>query len=353
MNRRLWIGWSIWVVLGLLLVGCQQQPTADEIVARVREVEASTEDAHAVIEVALQDPSRDLDMTVEVWESRNRFRAELLASSSPEAAVGSTIVNDGQQVWIYDPARSEVLVGEATSDPSAEVLSNPREIVQILDEAIRWVLDRSEVQLVGEETIAGVPTYKLEFEPREGQELPFSAPSQGTLWVDQERWIILQARFAVEGVAESEMRVRSFELNPGVPDEMFRYEPPPEATVKTLESQQPRHLTLDEAQALVDSLLVPTYLPEGTTLIDVLAVEGAIVQHYDHSDVSFTVVQGLGGEQPAGEVSEVTVRGQAATLIADPAQGNRFLTWTEEGVTMVIAGHIGEDDLLQVAESLR
>jgi outer membrane lipoprotein-sorting protein len=346
----------------LLLVGCQGRPTAEEIVARVQEVEANTEDAHAVLEIAIQDPSRDVAMAVEVWESENQFRAELLESSSSEAVVGSVIVNDGQQVWIYDAAQNEVLVSEVEARQPEGPLTNPREMVQLVDEAIQWVLDRSEVKLVGEEDVAGVPTYKLEFKPKEGQDLPFAAASQGTLWVDQERWIILQARLVVEGVAESSMQVRSFELNPGIPDEVFDFEVPQGATVQEFEPQRTEHLTLDEAQAMATSLLVPTYIPDGVTLIDVIAVRDAFALHYDHSDTSFTIVQGPtpaggdslpAGERPAGQTSEVTVRGRTATLIADPGQGNRFLTWQEKGVTIIIAGHIEQDDLLQVAESLQ
>ena len=355
MNVRLWIGWSALVAIALLLVGCQGRPTAKEIVARVQEVEANTEDAHAVIEIAIQDPRRDVDVTVEVWESANRLRAELLESSSPEAAVGSVIVNDGRQVWIYDPAQDKVLVSEVEAGQPEGSLANPREMLQLVDEAIQWVLDRSEVKLIGEEEVAGVPTYKLEFKPKEGQDLPFAAASRGTLWVDQERWIILQARLVVEGVAESSMRVRSFELNPGIPEEVFRFEVPQGATVQEFESQRAERLTLDEAQAMAESLLVPTYIPEGVTLIEVIAVRDAFALHYDHSDTSFTIVQGPEplGEQPAGQVSEVTVRGQRATLIADPEQGYHFLTWREDGMAFTIAGRIERDDLLQVAESLR
>jgi outer membrane lipoprotein-sorting protein len=362
MNKRLWIGCSVLVVMALLLVGCQGRPTAKEIVARVQEVEASTQDAHAVLEIAIQDPSRDVDMTVEVWESGNQFRAELLESSSPEAPVGSVIVNDGQQVWIYDPAQNKVRVSEVEASQPEGPLANPREMVQLVDEAIQWVLDRSEVKLAGEQDVAGVPTYKLEFEPKEGQDLPFAAASQGTLWVDQERWIILQARLVIEGIAESSMLVRSFELNPGIPDEVFSFEVPQGATVQEFEPQRTEHLTLDDAQAMAKSLLIPTYIPEGVTLIDVLAVKDAFALHYDHSDTSFTIVQGptpaVGnslpvGERPLGQTSEVTVRGQTATLIADPGQGNRFLTWQENDVTIIIAGHISQDNLLKVAESLQ
>jgi outer membrane lipoprotein-sorting protein len=355
MNKRTRIVVLLLATLATLIAGCRQQPTAQEIVERVKAVEASTKDAHALLEIEIRDPSRDIAMLVEVWESENRFRAELLESSSDEATAGSIIVNDGQQVWIYDPAQNTVLVGDAGADQPAGPLSSPRDMVQMVDEAIQWVLDRSEVKLVGEEEVAGAPTYKLSFAPREGQDLPFAAASEGTLWVDQERWIVLQAQLEVEGVAESSMRVRSFELNPGIPDEVFTFDVPAGATLEKIERRLPQHMTLDDARAMADSLLVPTFLPDGVTLVDVFRVEEAFVLHYDHSETTFTVIQGPSqvGERPEGRTSEVAVRGVTGTLIADPDQGNRFLTWTEGELTYVIAGHVEEQDLLRVAESLR
>jgi hypothetical protein len=57
-------------------------------------------------------------------------------------------------------------------------------------------------------------------------------------------------------------------------------------------------------------------------------------------------------EAPTGQKTEVTVRGQTANLIAD-SLGNNFLTWVEDGVTITIAGHISQDEILKVAESLQ
>jgi hypothetical protein len=57
-------------------------------------------------------------------------------------------------------------------------------------------------------------------------------------------------------------------------------------------------------------------------------------------------------EMPNGQATEVTVRGQAGTLLTND-QGNSFLTWEEEGVTITIAGRISQDQILQVAESLQ
>ena len=115
-------------------------------------------------------------------------------------------------------------------------------------------------------------------------------------------------------------------------------------------------MTLDEALAQAQfPLRVPNYLPEGATLVNVFKAEGSYLLHYDHAATSFTVVQGLSEaarELPAGETAEIRVRGETATLVTDGA-GNAFLTWTEDGVAITIAGRISQDEILKVADSLQ
>jgi len=275
-----------------------------------------------------------------------------LLESSDREFVGATIVSDGSQVWMYFPGENRVVVGEVGPDEP----SSPRYMIQHMDEIIQRVLDASEVQLLGEEEVAGTATYKLEFTPKEGEEAVLPPGSKATLWVDQERWVALQAHFSGGAIGEGRMRVRSFDLNTGLADDRFQFEIPEGAEVATVESKTPVSLTLEEALAQADFLLVPSYVPEGATLIDVFTVDEAYVLRYDHATTSFTVVQGeWPGEReiPLGQATEVTVRGQTATLIADEVLDTSFLTWTEDGVTITIAGRISEDEILQVAESLQ
>ena len=124
--------------------------------------------------------------------------------------------------------------------------------------------------------------------------------------------------------------------------------------VIAIDQKKPSHLTLDQAVAEADFLLVPSYVPEGVTLIDVFKLQEGYVFYYDHSETTFTVIQGpfpMGREIP-GAKTEVTVRGQTATLIADEVQGNTLLTWEENGITIAIAGHIDRGEIVKVAESL-
>jgi outer membrane lipoprotein-sorting protein len=351
MNRRWFIGLSVLVMVGLLLSGCQRKPTAEEIVAKLEEVEASTQDAHGILEFSAKGQGMDEDLVVEVWEKKpNKFRAEVLEANNPEL-VGAISVTDGQQFWMYEPGKNEVMVGEVGPDEP----SNFREAIWDIEDVIRQALDATDAKLVGEEDVAGVATYKLELTPREDDETFLPAGSKATLWVDQERWVMLQAHFSGGIAGEGQMHVRSFELNTGLADDLFQFEIPEDAKVTKAEDKQTKHLTLDEARAQADFLLVPTYVPEGVTLIDVFTVDEAFILHYNHSTTSFTIIQGWSQgvrEAPTGQKTEVTMRGQTANLITD-GLGNSFLAWMENGVTITIAGRISQDEILKVAESLQ
>lgn len=356
MNKRWMSVLSVLGVITLLLAGCQGGPTAEEIVAKIREVEASTEDVHAVIEVAVDVESEDLneELVVEVWEkSPNKLRAEVLESSRAEL-VGVVSVTDGAQGWMYHPGENVVAMGDA----GPEGVPTPREAVQFVQGVIERVLDTSEVELMGQEDVAGVATYKLAFTPNEEGETVLPPGSEATLWVEQERWIVRQAHFRSDLLGEGRMRVRTLELNQGLSDALFQFEIPAGAEVIEVKDVAPAHMTLDEAQAEAEFLRVPGYVPAGATLIDVFTVGGeggAYVLRYNHAATAFTVVQGYEamGELPEGPRTEVTVRGQPATLITDEAQGNSFLTWEEDGIVISIAGHIGADEVVKVAESLQ
>jgi outer membrane lipoprotein-sorting protein len=351
MNKRWFIGLSVLVVISLLLGGCQRKPTAEEIVAKLEEIEASTEDAHAILEFSAKGQGVDEELVVEVWEKKpNKFRAEVLEAKDPGLA-GAISVTDGQQFWMYEAGKNEVVVGEVGPDEPSSFHGAIRD----MEDMIGQVLNATDVKLAGEEDVAGVATYKLELTPKEDDETFLPAGSKATLWVDQERWVVLQAHFSGGIAGEGQIRVRSFELNTGIADSFFQFEIPEGAKVTKAEDKRPQHLTLDEARAQADFLLVPTYVPEGVTLIDVLTIGEAFILHYDHSTTSFTVIQGWSEgirEPPPGQKTEVAVRGQTANLITD-GLGNNFLTWVEDGVTITIAGRISQDEILKVAESLQ
>jgi outer membrane lipoprotein-sorting protein len=359
MSKKWLIGLSVLAMLSLLLTGCQGGPTAEEIVEKMKEVEASTEDAHAVVEFDIQVEEMDMEVVVELWEQRpNRFRAEVLEADKAELA-GVVSVTDGEQAWLYHPGENVVVTGALGELESEEIPVNPEQLIQLMEEGIQWATDNFDVELLGEEDLGGIATYKLEFTPKEGEESALPVPIDGkvTLWVEKDRWIALQAHLDGGSLGTGWVRVRSYEFNIGLDGALFQFEIPEGAEVVSVEDMEPVPLTLDEAREQVEfALLVPAYVPEGVTLIDVFKVGEAVVLRYDHSTTSFTVVQGNlpqpMRQTPSGETMEVTVRGQMATLIID-SMGNSFLTWTENGGDVFIAGHITQNEILAVAESLQ
>jgi len=294
-----------------------------------------------------------VSITAEVWEkSPTKVRAEVLEASESNLA-GMIMVSDGQQAWLYEPARNRVEVG-AVGEIETPL---PQEMLTELQTAVQKVLDVSDVELVGEEEIAGRETYKLTLSPKEGTETEiYPGGGTATLWVDKEQWIVLKAAYEGGTFGKGTMEVQSFELNPGLADDLFQFEVPEGATVVDVKAQQPSPITLEEAKAQsVFPFLEPGYVPEGATLIEVFKMGDSIILRYNHSpDVSFALVQGpeLAGPPPLGETQDVTVRGQSATAVTDEAGGNTFLYWTENGVTITIGGHISLEQALQIAESL-
>jgi outer membrane lipoprotein-sorting protein len=354
MRRKNLAAFSLLLVFGLILAGCGPRPTAEEIIAKVRETVDSTVDAHGIVAVDVNLQGIEVAVTAEVWEkSPNKLRMEVIEASRADLE-GMLLVSDGVQAMAFNPARNLATVG-----PVAEVETPlPQQMLTELQDVVQHLLDASNAELVGEEPVAGVDAYKLTLTPKEEDEQGlFIGGGTATVWVDKERWVVLKARYDGNTFGQGEMEVTSFELNSGLADDVFRFEVPEGAHVVDAKAQQPEYLTLDEAKALAPfPLLVPEYVPGEATLVEVLRTDGSFVLRYDHSpDVAFSVVQGseVMGPPHFGESQGITIRGQSATVITDEAGGNTFLYWTEDDVMLTIAGHISLEETLKVAESLR
>lgn len=354
MRSRVWIAIGLLLAMGLVLAGCGNEITAEEIVDRVRETVDSTQDAHATIIATVNAQGIEMRVKAEVWEkSPNKVRAEILEASE-DRFTGTILVSDGQQAWYYEPARNQVMVGA----PEGMETPLPQEMLAELQDAVQQVLDASDVELLGSETVAGREAYMLLLTPKEDTDQQV-LPGDGavTIWVDQEQWFILKATYEGGALGQGGMEVLGFELNPGLDDALFTFQVPEGAELVEVDDQGPVPLTLDEARQQAGfPLLVPAYVPEGATLIEVFKAEDSFILRYNHStQVSFAIVQGpsLASLPPLGESQDITVRGQAATAISDEAGGNSFLYWSEEGVTITIAGHLSLDEAIKVAESLQ
>lgn len=361
-----------------LLAACaQEQMTAEEIVARVEQARDAMQDVHATVALDFTTSEKDGTILVEGWLKKTdltdddghaiyQARAEVLEASEADM-VGSTMVSDGETFWLYNPAENKVVTGNKADMPerSGPV---PEDATAALQDIVTRGLEAFDIELVGEDVVAGNTTWQLELSPTSDteQQLQLDGLVEIYMWVDQERDLPLKMSVDASDMGQGSVEVQSITIDSGLPDDLFTFPIPEGAEVvdaADLAAQyQPQMVTLDEARELVDfTLLTPTSLPGEATLVEVQVLQNqTVILNYVGSDVTISVVQssrdvGDGRQPPVGsEVRQVSVRGHDATLITgDGDQQGSLLSWQEsDDVRMVIAGTLSGDEAVAVAESL-
>lgn len=377
-NKRLLAVLAVILALGLgglALAAFNSDPTSEEILTRVVETLDAAQDGYAIVRVEAETPDKSGWAVVKVWGKKvpdadpeatavaglltvpPKFRIEVREASESEAQ-GAVAVSDGEQLWLYVPARNTVKTGtveemhQHEGDAAYPPFETPEELIQ-------WIMEVSEVTLLGTEEVAGHVAYKLEFVPRP-EELPEATATgvTGTAWVDRERWLPLQASFDGGEIGRGQVTVKQVELDVGLSDDLFSFQVPDGAEVVPVEKQELQHLTLEEARAAVDfALLMPAELPEGATLVDVMKVSETVVLRYESAAGPFAISQGTDTEamkSPSTSGEPVTLRGTTGTLFFTNRAGTKvFLVWSEDGRAFTVSGAISVDEALRVAESLR
>lgn len=373
--RSLWLGLSL--VGALLLAACgATQYSAEEIVQRMEATRAATNDAHATVAIDFTSDQQNGSFVVEGWLKKTgrtdeagqpiaKLRAEVKSAGQAELQ-GALLVSDGDTFWLYSPSKNQVVTGSRADLPRGVGAGGPT--AQVLQDMIQRGMSALNVEVQGEETVAGVNTWKLKLTPKADteQQLQLDGIVEATMWVDEARALPLKLAIDAKDMGKGTVEVRSIETNTGLADDLFVFTPPPGATVVPVADiaaqAAPRTATLDEARATVSfKLLAPGDLARGTALSEVqLLGENTVIQNYSGGALSFSLVQstqdvGRDRQPPAGsQTQQVTVRGQPATLITGSgSEQGSLLRWEENGVRVVIAGTLSADDARAVAESLR
>jgi len=374
MNRK-----NIWLITGTIVLLSAlvsafviMQPSAKDILTQTLETTKTIENAHAIVDISVDSPEQKASGTVEFWGKDSEgnpgaFRLEVL-DTDKEEAVGAVIVSDGKTVWAYSPAKNKVFTG--TVEEAKAAMEEKQPLHDQLDtgefdhpenaeEAVDKLLEYFDAKRTGSDTVANVDAYTLELKP-----IPDQMPDEYTavgglinLWIDKNRSVPLSASYTGGSMGEVHVTAQELEINQGVDESLFSFEFPDGVEVVSFADMKPESLTLDEATASVDfDVLTPDTLPEGATLIDVLNMNGTIVQRYNLSDGgSFSIAQGQSDEtpKPSTEKQVVEVRGVAGSLFASEDGGRVLLTWSENGVHFYVAGDLSADQALEIAESLQ
>jgi outer membrane lipoprotein-sorting protein len=362
----------------LLLAACGAQPiTAEEIVTRMEATRDSTSDLHATVAVNFTTSEESGSMVIEGWFKKTgrtdeeghpimAVRGEVLEASEA-VLVGSLVVSDGETFWAYNPAEQTAITGTA-SEMKESAPTEPTGATQTIQEVVQQGLDAVDLEVLGEEQVAGKNTWKVRVTPKAETtaELQLDTLISATMWVDSELAVPLKLDVDGSDLGSGSIEVRSIELNTGLSDELFTFTPPAGTEIvqaaDLAKEYGPRPATLDEARSAVSfTLLTPGYLPTDAALVDVRIIgTSTVILNYGGNGQTISLVQSndQGGDErqpPIGSIVQtVTVRGQQATLITGSAdQPGSLLRWQENGVRYTIAGTLSGDEAIAIAEGLQ
>lgn len=365
------------LLIGSLLLGAcaNTLPSADEIVAKMEAARASTNDVHATVAIDFSSPDQSGSMVIEGWmqklpdaadgKPKARVRAEVLEASQAEL-VGTLVVSDGEQFWLYSPAENTVVTGSA-ADMKDQAPTTPAGATQMLQDVIQQGLDAVVLEVQGEEQVAGKNTWKVGVTPKPetAANLQLAGVVEGTMWIDEELALPLKLTVDASDFGSGSVAVQSIAVNAGVDPGLFSYTPPAGATVvqaaDLVAEMAPKAASLDEARSSVSfTLREPAYLPAGLALVEVRVVgTDTVIMSYNGESANMSLVQSNGDvgddrEPPAdSNIQAVTVRGQQGTLITGADGQGTLLAWEEGGIKTMIAGTLSADEALKVAEGLK
>ena len=232
-----------------------------------------------------------------------------LAKNRDEKAAEAVVVSDGENLWAYSPAEAKLFIG--TAEEAKEMMADKQPYMDKFDkgdfehpdnpqEAVDLLQEYFEVSLSNTELVAETSAHLLILNPIPEQ-MPAEYAAVGgliNLWIDESRSVPLAVEFTGSSFGEGKITVKALELNAGVDETLFTFEPPADAEIVTFADLEPQSTTLADAAASADfELLTPIEIPNGATLVDVLDVKGTIVQRYTLPDGgSFSIAQGPSNE---------------------------------------------------------
>ncbi len=335
------------VLAAVLISGCTEQMSADQIAARMEAQHESIEDFSATMVMTSSfagetENTRVLIMT----KTPDKTRSELI---EPAELAGTVMVRNGSTMWTYDPAKNQV---------TKMVLPEDEPFEMDYTELVKNLMDENEISYKGTENLYGRSTYVIEATPRDEADREFSSKTR--VWVDCENWMLLGTEmYDNDGNPVMKVQYMDVTFNTGIPDSEFIFEIPEgvEVVEESFEDMMPEEMTLERARAnLTFDLKTPSYLPDGYEFdhammfgeeVSLIYTDGSD-QLYLGEQVSDAVDQ---PEPKMGEPEIVSVNGTDGEFAS--MFGMNTLRWSAGGIDYSLSGTLTKEDMARVAESVR
>ena len=170
----------------------------------------------------------DQVLEYELWVERPRhLRAEAELQGLDRKAVFILMFNENE-AWTYDPVLQVATVTDRTKAPPTEGLRVGTSLLETMSDDVLAALHSGDVQIIGDEPIAGRDALRVQVLLPLAQE-PFDS-RQLTVWLDKTTYYPL----AIEGDTGFRMRFDFVKFNQDIDPLPFVFLPPPGAHVRPI-----------------------------------------------------------------------------------------------------------------------
>jgi outer membrane lipoprotein-sorting protein len=317
---------------------------------------------HALFDIKSTGTVANGTVRTEVWNvSPDKSRTVVLQSTLRQFSTGSIIVNNGNQVWQYDPVKKVVYTGQVRNTTGTPVAD--RDQAQFLMNIVETVFTHSNATLVSSTAIVdGHSTYDIQVTSpataQPGSTGPDTFNYNGDVFLDKASMLPLEVQLIIKGFGQVTLQLPMLVLDEPVDNSLFTFVPPAGVQVlpfpkTTIPGTGTLSLEQAQLQAGYHLLSIPTsvgvYQLQG---IDALGAPGnqIFTLNYAMGNTTFAVSEGKSLANLPISGQQVIVRGTTATL--STSGSSTTLTWTEKGVGIQIAGNMSRDELLAIANML-
>ncbi len=352
----------IFINLALFASGCEEKLSAEEIVTKMKEKEASLEDYSCTIHTTTYfSGEKDLEEEIQMMYKK----PNLMRTSGVEEGKKVESVSDGEFVWSYDVETNTVTKIKLPEEP----LITEKDFVSIIGN----LLNESEVSMLGVEEVDGRSAYVLEARPKAEESVLSELVSRTKVWVDRETWMVLKSSmYDNEGNLSIDVEIRDLKVNTGIPDSEFKFEIPEGAEVVTVDLDEqfkiPENLSLEEARQQASfEILTPEYIPDGYVF------NSATVQKYNNTaftnesseivtlsyqkgNESLEIIETVYENDPEENTSmlegeKISINGREAYL--NEFRDLKILHWKLGEIEIDLIGDLEKAEMLRIAESIR
>jgi len=340
------------VLAAVLISGCTEQMSADQIASQMQAKQESIGDFSAtmVMTSSFAGETETTRATI-MTKMPDKTRSEFI---EPAEFAGTVMVRNGSTMWMYDPVKNQVTKMELPDMGDEPFEMDYTSIVKDL-------MDENDISYKGTENVGGRSAYVIEATPKDESKRKFI--SKTCVWIDRENWMMIGTEmYDADGNPMVKVEYRDITFNTGIPDSEFIFEVPEGAEVveESFEDRMPEKMTLEEASAnLTFDLTTPSYLPEGYEFDHAMVIGGereVVSLQYTNGDERLHLSEWISDDMEQsglrmGEPEIVSINGTDGEFTS--MFGMNTLQWSADGIDYSLSGGLEKDELVNVAESIQ